>query len=250
MSGSGVQASICCGPCRGQIAPYCMRSIHAMASLTLLCKSTSPLSRVAPAGSSLGRWMVLVLAMLLASPAVVAATIYVWTDDAGVVHMTDDWERIPPSMRPRVAVHESSQPIPPEAPASVESTRPAPAPKPLAGKLPPLEISPDIAEVPGSSPPPSAIAEPQVTHRHPLRHHARPSLPHARPLLSPFPLNVQLDPVDPDVVRIGQSRVRKDALAYPRMSLEDEAKFQARLRALEQRRLSSPKSPQARPPRP
>ncbi|MGH8060110.1 MAG: DUF4124 domain-containing protein, partial [Candidatus Entotheonellia bacterium] len=30
--------------------------------------------------------MVLLLAILLASPAVVAATIYVWTDDAGVVH--------------------------------------------------------------------------------------------------------------------------------------------------------------------
>ncbi|MGH8058926.1 MAG: DUF4124 domain-containing protein, partial [Candidatus Entotheonellia bacterium] len=193
---------------------------------------------------------VLVLAMMLASPAGVAAAIYVWTDDAGVVHMTDDWERIPPTMRPRVAVHESSEPVRPEPPVAVESTRPVPAPKPLAGKLPPLEISPDITELPGSSPAPSAIAEPQVTHRHPLRHHARPSLPHARPLLSPFPLNVQLDPVDPDVVRIGQSRVRKDTLAYPRISLEDEAKFQARLRALEQRRLSSPKSPQVRPPRP
>jgi hypothetical protein len=44
--------------------------------------------------------------------------------------------------------------------------------------------------------------------------------------------------------------VRKDTLTYPRISLEDEAKLQARLRTLQQQPPSSRRPPQPRPPRP
>jgi len=197
-----------------------------------------------------GRWVMVVLTALLVYPTIIAAEIYVWTDDAGIVHMTDRWANVPPSMRPRVAVRESSEPRQTEPPAADTSQGPSPPSKPPMLQHPPPQLAPDTSGAPPGDAVPLDVIEQPAPHRHPVKQRLRAGTFQPRPSDLPFPDNVQLDPVDPNFVRIGQSRVRKDTLTYPRISLEDESKLQARLRTLQQQPPSSRRPPQPRPPRP
>jgi len=177
------------------------------------------------------------------------AEIYVWTDERGVVHMTDQWANVPESMRSRVAVRESS-------PASSDAAAPS---EPVGSVMPPaeprperpstLQMPPDLAETP-----PPTVSLPPVA---PDSGGTSVLIPDHRPFVQrpkkpspPFPYNVRLDPHDENFVWVGPSRVPKDSFTYPRVSLDQQAQFRNRIRQLEQRRskpLRASPTPPVRP---
>ena len=177
------------------------------------------------------------------------AAIYVWTDERGVVHMTDQWANVPESMRSRVAVRESS-------PASSDAAAPSepvgsvmPPAEPRPERPSPLQMPPDLAETPSPTvslppvAPDSGGTSVLIPDHRPFVH--RPKKPSP-----PFPYNVRLDPHDENFVWVGPSRVPKDSFTYPRVSLDQQAQFRNRIRQLEQRRskpLRASPTPPVRP---
>jgi uncharacterized protein DUF4124 len=160
------------------------------------------------------------------------AEIYLWTDESGVVHMTDQWTSVPESAHPSVSVRESS-PAPGEGEAAGgEAKSPI---EPLAIKEPTLQVDPDVAQ-----PPPTAAPLPSVplypSESSVLVPSARPFIPQSGRPSPPFPYNVRLDPFDPAFVWVGPNRVPKEAFTYPHVSLDTQAQFRNRVRTLEQRR--------------
>lgn len=193
-------------------------------------------------------WTIIVLGIILGFAQAGAADIYSWTDDQGVVHMTDLWTNVPELMRSRITVREISTP-------SVPDARPPAPPVPstigsqtLTLKQKPLEMSPEVAGFPVTSAAPPVHVEPHV--RHPFDTHHHRSIQHSKKFFAPFPHNVQLDPFDPNFVWVGRSRVPKDVLAFPHTSFENQWKFEERVRVLERQRTSSQKPPEHRRPRP
>jgi len=177
-------------------------------------------------------WSLVVLGMVLGVAVEANAAIYLWTDEWGVVHMTDQWTNVPESARPSVSVRESSTAPSEGAAARDQATSPI---EPFAVKAPPLQMAPDVAQTP-----PPVAPLPSVL---PVPHESSVLVPHVRPFVHqpqkaspPFPYNVRLDPFDPDFVWVGPNRVPKDAFTYPRVSLDTQAQFRNRMRALEQRR--------------
>jgi hypothetical protein len=171
------------------------------------------------------------------------AEIYFWTDERGVVHMTDQWANVPESMRSRVSVRESApvsgNDVPtPEPAGSVMS----PA-EPRSEKPSPLQMSPDLAETPPPVVPDSRGTSVLIPDHRPFVH--RPKKPSP-----PFPYNVRLDPFDKDFVWVGPSRVPKETFTYPRVSLEQQAQFRNRIRQLEQRRSKPTRATPTPPVRP
>jgi hypothetical protein len=172
-----------------------------------------------------------------------AGEIYLWTDEQGVVHMTDQWDNVPTPMRSQVTVRESPirpDPVPPPSSPPVVEANPT---EPLTPRPQPFEMSPDLPKTPPATvaPPASPDSRALIPHHRPFIHRAK------RPEL-PFPYNVRLDPVDPSFVWVGPNRVPKDSLSYPRIPLDKQAQFRERVRQLEQRRSSPRKALQSQPP--
>jgi hypothetical protein len=189
-----------------------------------------------------------ILGWLLAASWQAGAEIYIWTDERGIVHMTDQFSIVPESMRSRVSVRES-------APAS-SSARSAPDPMatertstpPQRPTSPPLHMPSDLPEsVPTPAP---SMTTPYPSDTSALLPHYRPYVPRARKPSPPFPYNVRLDPHDPKFVWVGPNRVPKSTFTYPKVSLEKQAQFRDRLRTLEQRQTGPRKASPGRHVRP
>ena len=185
------------------------------------------------------------LAMILGGGAKVSAELYLWTDEQGVVHMTNQWASVPESARPRVSVRESA-PLPSEDTLAVQPS--APSVEPLPVTQPPLPLPPDQAQIPPpAAPSPSVVPYPRESSV--LIPRSGPLVQHPKKV-APFPYNVRLDPHDPNFVWVGRNRVPKDTFTYPRVSLDTQAQFRNRVRTLEQRRSAPYKTyptPPARP---
>ena len=183
-------------------------------------------------------WLPVVLGIVLGLAVEANAEIYLWTDEWGVVHMTDQWANVPESARPGVSVRESSAPPSAAASAGEQATSSV---EPLTVRQPPLQMAPDVAQTPSAVPPlPSAVPFPGESSV--LVPKSRPFVHQPRRPSPPFPYNVRLDPFDPDFVWVGPNRVPKDTFTYPRVSLDTQAQFRNRVRALEQRRSLPQKS--------
>jgi hypothetical protein len=183
-------------------------------------------------------WLTVTLVLILVVGVEASAEIYLWTDERGVVHMTNQWANVPESARAGVSVRESLAAPSEGKPPTAETTSPV---APLTVKHPPVQMAPDLAETsPPAAPSPSVVLyarEPSV-----LIPRNRPFVHHPKKLSPPFPYNVRLDPFDPNFVWVGPSRVPKDTFTYPRISLDKQAQFRDRIRALEQRRSSPHKT--------
>jgi hypothetical protein len=191
-------------------------------------------------------WLLVALGMVLGLAVEANAEIYLWTDERGVVHMTDQWTNVPESARAGVSVRESSAPPSEGAAAGEQATNPV---EPLTVKQPSLEMAPDVAQTP-----PTVAPSPSVP---PFPNESSVLVPNSRPFVHqpkkpspPFPYNVRLDPFDSDFVWVGPSRVPKDTFTYPRVSLDTQAQFRNRIRALEQRRSVPQKTFPTQPTRP
>jgi hypothetical protein len=190
-------------------------------------------------------WLLVALGMVLELVVEVNAEIYLWTDERGVVHMTDQWTNVPESARAGVSVRESSV-APSESVAPREQeVHPRES---FAIEQPPLHMAPDVAQTPPTPDPlPSAL---------PIPYESSVLVPNGRPFVHqstkpspPFPYNVRLDRFDPDFVWVGPNRVPKDTFTYPHVSLDTQAQFNHRIRTLEQRRFQQQKPFRTRPKR-
>jgi hypothetical protein len=191
-------------------------------------------------------WLAVTLGMILGLGMEASAEIYLWTDERGVVHMTNQWTNVPESARSGVSVRESSAAPSEGTPAMEQATRPV---EPLTTRQPPLQMAPDLTQTPpAAAPPPSVVPYPRESSV--LIPHDRPFVHRPKKLFPPFPYNVRLDPFDPDFVRVGPNRVPKDSFTYPRVSLDKQAQFRDRIRALEQRRSAPHRTFPAKPARP
>jgi hypothetical protein len=193
--------------------------------------------------------LVVVLGIVLGFPWEGKAEIYVWTDERGVVHMTDQWANVPESMRSRVSVRESSPALSDVMPTSEPVGSVTLSAEPRPEEASPLQMSSDLAETP-----PPTVSSPSgaldsrgtsvlIPDHRPFVHRSKKPSP-------PFPYNVRLDPYDKNFVWVGPSRVPKDTFTYPRVSLEQQAQFRDRIRRLEQRRSKPPKAAPTPPVRP
>jgi len=191
-------------------------------------------------------WSLVVLGIVLGLAVPTKAEIYLWTDERGVVHMTDQWNNVPQSARPSVSVRESS---PAPSADAVPWEQETSLNEPFASEQTPMQISPDVAEMPPMVAPLPSVP-PFSTESSVLVPNSRPFAHQPRKPSAPFPYNVRLDPFDPDFVWVGPNRVPKETFSYPRVSLDTQAQFRNRIRALEQRRSSPRKTFPAQPTRP
>jgi hypothetical protein len=193
--------------------------------------------------------MAVVLGIILGVSWEGKAEIYFWTDEHGVVHMTDQWANVPESMRSRVSVRESA-PVSSDTVSTSEQASSVMSPvEPHAEKPSPLQMSPDLAETPPPVvSPPSVVLDSRGTSA--LLPDHRPFVHRPKKPSPPFPYNVKLDPFDKDFVWVGPSRVPKETFTYPRVSLEQQAQFRNRIRQLEQRRSKPPRATPTPPVRP
>jgi hypothetical protein len=165
-----------------------------------------------------------------------SAEMYLWTDERGVVHMTNQWANVPESARARVSVRDSALPPSEGTPATEPAARPV---DPGTVQQLPMQMPPDLAQMPlAAAPSPSGMPYPGDSSV--LIANSRPFVHHPKKVSPPFPHNVRLDPVDPNFVWVGRNRVPKDTFTYPRVSLDAQAQFRNRIRSLEQRRSAPP----------
>jgi hypothetical protein len=191
-------------------------------------------------------WSLGVLGIVLGLAVQTTAEIYLWTDEQGVVHMTDQWTNVPESARPDVSVRESSA-APSQGAAPREQA--ASPNEPFAIEQPPLQMAPDVAQTPPTvAPLPSTLPFPYDSSV--LVPNSRPFIHQSKKPSPPFPYNVRLDPFDRDFVWVGPNRVPKDTFTYPHVSLDTQAQFRNRIRALEQRRSLPQKTFPTQPTRP
>ena len=85
------------------------------------------------------------LAMVLGGGVKASAEMYLWTDDQGVVHMTNQWANVPESARARVSVRDSAPPPSEGTPATEPAARPV---EPVTVRQPPMQMPPDLAQTP------------------------------------------------------------------------------------------------------
>jgi hypothetical protein len=176
------------------------------------------------------------LAVVLGGGVKASAEMYLWTDERGVVHMTNQWANVPESARARVSVRDSALPPSEGTPATEPAARPV---DPGTVQQPPMQMPPDLAQTPPTAAPsPSGMPYPGDSSV--LIANSRPFVHHPKKVSPPFPHNVRLDPVDPNFVWVGRNRVPKDTFTYPRVSLDAQAQFRNRIRSLEQRRSAPP----------
>ncbi len=164
-----------------------------------------------------------------------SADIYIWTDERGIVHMTDQWDNVPAPRRADVTVREST---PRWEHVSPPPTRSEVTPvEPLTPRQLPLQTAPDLAETPAVT-----VAPASSPHSHIAVSKHRRFIHRPKRVEPPFPHNVRLDPFDSNFVWVGPNRVPQDTFTYPRIPLEKQAQFRERIRQLEQRR-SVPEKP-------
>jgi hypothetical protein len=181
-------------------------------------------------------WVAAAVAMVLGGGVKASAEIYLWTDEWGVVHMTNQWANVPDSARARVSVRDSAPPPSEGTPSMEPVARPV---EPVTVRQPPMQMPPDLAQTPPPvAPSPSGV--PYLGDSSVLIPNSRPFVHHPKKVSPPFPHNVRLDPVDPNFVWVGRNRVPKDTFTYPRVSLDAQAQFRNRIRSLEQRRSVPP----------
>jgi hypothetical protein len=169
-------------------------------------------------------WVVAVaVAMLLGGGMTAHGEMYLWTDEQGVVHMTNQWANVPEPARARVSVRDSTPPPGDGTPAAEPAARPV---EPTFVPQPPMQMSPDLEQTPPTvAPSPSGV--PYLGDSSVLIPNYRPFVHRPKKASPPFPYNVRLDP---------RSRVPKDTFTYPHVSLDTQAQFRNRIRTLEQRR--------------
>jgi hypothetical protein len=181
-------------------------------------------------------WVATAVAMVLGGGVKASAEMYLWTDEWGVVHMTNQWANVPESARARVSVRDSAPPPSEGTPSMEPVARPV---EPVTVRHPPMQMPPDLAQTPPPvAPSPSGVPYPGDSSV--LIPNSRPFVHHPKKVSPPFPHNVRLDPVDPNFVWVGRNRVPKDTFTYPRVSLDAQAQFRNRIRSLEQRRSAPP----------
>ena len=191
-------------------------------------------------------WIAVAVGMVLGVGVEVSAEIYLWTDEGGIVHMTNQWASVPESARAQVSVRESTPPSGEGTPAVEPTIRPVES---VTIRQPPLQMPPDLAPTPPIGAPSLSVV--------PYPHETSVLVPSSRPfghspkkVSPPFPYNVRLDPFDPNFVWVGRNRVPKETFTYPRVSLETQAQFRNRLRALERRPSGPQKTLPTMPARP
>ena len=181
-------------------------------------------------------WIVVALGMVLGAGIEACAEFYLWTDERGVVHMTNQWANVPESARARVSVRDSAPPPSEGTPSMEPVARPV---EPVTVRQPPMQMPPDLAQTPPTvAPSPSGV--PYLGDSSVLIPNSRPFVHHPKKVSPPFPHNVRLDPVDPNFVWVGRNRVPKATFTYPHISLDAQAQFRNRIRSLEQRRSAPP----------
>jgi hypothetical protein len=191
-------------------------------------------------------WVAAAVAMVLGGGVKASAEMYLWTDEWGVVHMTNQWANVPESARARVSVRDSAPPPSEGTPSMEPVARPV---EPVTVRHPPMQVPPDLAQTPPTvAPSPSGV--PYLGDSSVLIPNSRPFVHHPKKVSPPFPHNVRLDPVDPNFVWVGRNRVPKDTFTYPRVSLDAQAQFRNRIRSLEQRRSVPPTTFPTSPVRP
>jgi hypothetical protein len=191
-------------------------------------------------------WVATAVAMVLGGGVKASAEMYLWTDEWGVVHMTNQWANVPESARARVSVRDSAPPPSEGTPSMEPVARPV---EPVTVRQPPVQMPPDLAQTPPTvAPSPSGV--PYLGDSSVLIPNSRPFVHHPQKVSPPFPHNVRLDPVDPNFVWVGRNRVPKDTFTYPRVSLDAQAQFRNRIRSLEQRRSVPPTTFPTSPVRP
>jgi hypothetical protein len=177
-------------------------------------------------------WLTIALGMVLGWALDASPEMYLWTDEQGVVHITNQWAHVPEAARARVSVRQSAA-VPREGTPARELTTPS-AETPIVN-LPPLQMAPDLTQGPAALPPsPSLLPHADVSSW--LIPRSRSLIHHRKKLSPPFPDNVRLDPFHSDFVWVGPNRVPKDIFTYPRMSLDTQARFRDRMRTLEKHR--------------
>jgi hypothetical protein len=191
-------------------------------------------------------WVAVTLGIVLGGGVEASAEIYLWTDERGMVHMTNLWASVPESARAHVSVRESTPPSSAGTPAVEPTTHPVESVK---IQQPPLQMSPDLPPTPPRGAPSLSVV--------PYPHETSVLIPSSRSFVRrpqkvspPFPYNVRLDPFDQNFVWVGRNRVPKDSFAYPRVSLETQAQFRNRLWALERRPSGPQRTLPAKPARP
>jgi hypothetical protein len=176
------------------------------------------------------------VAVVLGGGVKASAEMYLWTDERGVVHMTNQWANVPESARAQVSVRDSAPSLSEGTPATEPAAHSV---EPVTVRQPPLQMPPDLAQTPPTvAPSPSVVLYPGDSSV--LIPNSRPFVHHPKKVSPPFPYNVRLDPVDPNFVWVGRNRVPKDSFTYPRVSLDAQAQFRNRIRSLEQRRSAPP----------
>jgi hypothetical protein len=133
-------------------------------------------------------WLMVALGVVLRLGSAVNAELYLWTDERGVVHMTDQWANVPESARSRVSVRESSA-APQAGPLGTEhATRPV---EPVIVEQPPSQMAPDLVQTPASpEPTPPLVVYPRESFGLIPSH--RPFIHHPKKPSPPFPYNVAL----------------------------------------------------------
>ena len=91
-------------------------------------------------GRSFG--VVVAMAMVLGGGVKADAEIYLWTDEQGVVHMTDQWSNVPESARARVLVRDTTPPLNDDTPAMEPMARPLES---VPVRPSPMQMPPDLA---------------------------------------------------------------------------------------------------------
>jgi Domain of unknown function (DUF4124) len=182
-------------------------------------------------------WGAVAVAMVLGGGVKASAEMYLWTDEQGVVHVTNQWTNVPESARAQVSVRDSAPPLSESTPAMEPAARPV---QPVTIGRPAMQMPPDLVQTPPTvaPSPPGAIYPGDSSVLIP---NSRPFVHHPKKVSPPFPYNVRLDPIDPNFVWVGRNRVPKETFTYPRISLDAQAQFRNRIRSLEQRR-SAPRT--------
>lgn len=191
--------------------------------------------------------VILTLSVILTWGWEARAEIYVWTDERGIVHMTDQFSHVPESIRSRVSVRESapaSSEAPP-VPEAIEIKRPPVAPQ--TARAPSIQTP---SEPPEASPPPPSPVPSYPSDTSVSLSGDYPYVPRAKKPVPPFPYNVRLDPYDPKFVWVGPNRVPKSTFTYPNVSLDKQAQFRNRVHTLEQRQSAPYKTSPGRPTQP
>jgi hypothetical protein len=191
-------------------------------------------------------WVAVVMAIVVGGGVKARAEMYLWTDERGVVHMTNQWANVPESAHARVSVRDSMPSLSEGTPATEPAARPV---EPVTVWQPPMQMPPDLPQTPPIvAPSPSVVPYPGDSSV--LIPNSRPFVHHPKKVSPPFPYNVRLDPVDPNFIWVGRNRVPKDSFTYPRVSLDAQAQFRNHIRSLEQRRSAPPTAIPTPPVRP